>query len=57
MEQSTDKVKKHSFLQEFKLLLQQSGNLLCTCSACKAFMFNFIQCMYINVFNLFVGVY
>ena len=33
MEQPTNKVKKCKSLQEFKLLLKQSGNLLCTCSA------------------------
>ena len=30
------KLKKCKSLQEFKLLLKQSGNLLCTCLACKA---------------------
>ena len=30
------KLKECKYLQEFKLLLKQSGNLLCTCSACKA---------------------
>ena len=32
----TIKLKKCKSLQEFKLLLKQSGNLPCTCSACKA---------------------
>ena len=36
VEQSINKVKKFKFLQEFKLLLKQSENLLYTCSACKA---------------------
>ena len=36
VEQPTNKVKKCKFLQEFKLLLKQSGNLPCTCPACKA---------------------
>ena len=30
------KLKEYKFLQEFKLLLKQSGNLQCTCSVCKA---------------------
>ena len=30
------KLKGCKSLQEFKLLLKQSGNLSCTCSACKA---------------------
>ena len=30
------KFKKRKFLQEFKLLLKESENLPCTCSACKA---------------------
>ena len=30
------KFKKFNFPQKFKLLLKQSGNLPCTCSACKA---------------------
>ena len=30
------KLKECKSLQEFKLLLKQSGNLPCTCSACKA---------------------
>ena len=30
------KLQERKSLQEFKLLLKQSGNLPCTCSACKA---------------------
>ena len=36
VEQPTNKLKKCEFLQEFKLLLNQSGKLPCYCSACKA---------------------
>ena len=36
VEEPTNKVKKCNFIQEYELLLKQSENLLCTCSACKA---------------------
>ena len=36
VEQPTNKLKKCEFLQEFKLLLNQSGKLPCYCSVCKA---------------------
>ena len=34
-EQRTNKDKKLKSIQEFRLLLKQSGNLLCTFSTCK----------------------
>ena len=36
VEQCTNKDKKLKSIQEFRLLLKQSGNVLRTCSACKA---------------------